>query len=888
MNATPADRIDYNKPLPRSSFLNLVNQAINTGEFRFARQASLSWLAVYPGDLMVNLILTRALLGEGKKSQALPILEKITRQDPEFMEAQQLLAASSMDSSSGESAKAVLVAMEYARPGSMANQEWCLHIRAGQKALRIGQVDEAEKSVQKALLSNPDNPIPAINLVQIAARKGDLPTVQNLAEMYHRRWPDCLQFSLYLVDARIKRGDEAGAVSLMHQCVAHDTAGQVPLRHWGAFHPYKPLWPDEMSIRFSLAVPAGVSALMGWNVLGTGPVSVPVPTAGSAPVTAAEPPSSQMPQPAVTPTPQPAATPTPQPAAAYPKPTRPKSLSNDLQQIQDEFERIAKRIKKPAAARVDGRFPIYVILSTRKGLEGQYGSSLTVAILDQMKALNGEVQNRPGWGSLVFLPDDPDCMNPLGLQSLTEIDPWKIKISIADLDHALGKRGQMIGAVLIIGGPCVVPFHHLPNPTDDSDSEVQSDNPYATTDDNYFVPEWPVGRLPGDATPNADLLLAKLSQVITTHNRSRAKSLPWQRIPLLGLLLRNIRSILSRGSFFSNTRPSFGYTAEVWRPSSQEVFRAIGQNQSLLDSPPTQSATLASSKFLPANLGYYNLHGIADGAEWFGQKAAGDLADFPDYPVALTPADIQAGKHSPAFIFTEACYGALIDSKKIDEAISLRFLSAGAKALVGSTCIAYGSVASPLTAADYLGQVFWQKLNQGQTVGEAFVQAKVALAREMSKRQGYLDGEDQKTLLSFILLGDPLAALEKNETAPKSVQRMRNHPMVKTICDHRQDSPTLDTLNVELLDQVKKIVDQYLPGLKNAEVNLNHQKCACSDTSGHCAGCQVRSKDAAVRPGERMVFTLSKQSTVDNYTHRQYARLTMNSRGKLLKLSTSR
>jgi hypothetical protein len=39
----------------------------------------------------------------------------------------------------------------------------------------------------------------------------------------------------------------------------------------------------------------------------------------------------------------------------------------------------------------------------------------------------------------------------------------------------------MIGALLIIGGSDNVPFHMLPNPTDDSDVNVPSDNPYATS-----------------------------------------------------------------------------------------------------------------------------------------------------------------------------------------------------------------------------------------------------------------------------------------------------------------------------------------------------------------------------------------------------------------------
>ena len=68
----------------------------------------------------------------------------------------------------------------------------------------------------------------------------------------------------------------------------------------------------------------------------------------------------------------------------------------------------------------------------------------------------------------------------------------------------------MIGALLIVGGNDIVPFHLLPNPTDDSDPHVPSDNPYATLDENYFVQQWPVGRLPDEKGKDAGYLLEQL------------------------------------------------------------------------------------------------------------------------------------------------------------------------------------------------------------------------------------------------------------------------------------------------------------------------------------------------------------------------------------------
>ena len=159
-------------------------------------------------------------------------------------------------------------------------------------------------------------------------------------------------------------------------------------------------------------------------------------------------------------------------------------------------------------------------------------------------------------------------MAGLGLKPCPSNDAWKLKLTLADLDDALKKKGAMIGALLIVGGPEVVPYHHLPNPTDDSDSDVPSDNPYATRDENYFIPEWPVGRIPCGAGRDTKFLLSILHGITKHHAEAQA-----QRKGLL-------RSIF--GWFLTRLLPrrknpqSFGYSAEVWQRAALSVFRTIG------------------------------------------------------------------------------------------------------------------------------------------------------------------------------------------------------------------------------------------------------------------------------------------------------------------------
>jgi hypothetical protein len=111
--------------------------------------------------------------------------------------------------------------------------------------------------------------------------------------------------------------------------------------------------------------------------------------------------------------------------------------------------------------------------------------------------------------------------------------------------------------------------------------------------------------------------------------------------------------------------------------------------------------------------------------------------------------------HHRLVVFSAACFGAHIEGKDATNSLALRFLATQAAAFVGSTALAYGGLSEPLQATDYLALLFWTSVRAGRSLGEALRLAKLGLAQEMTRRQGYLDGEDQKAILSFTLFGDP-------------------------------------------------------------------------------------------------------------------------------------
>jgi hypothetical protein len=470
----------------------------------------------------------------------------------------------------------------------------------------------------------------------------------------------------------------------------------------------------------------------------------------------------------------------------------------------------------------------------------------------------------------------------MGMQPVDTVDPWKLKLALVDLDKRLALKGAMIGALLIVGGPEVVPFHHLPNPTDDVDDDVFSDNPYGTLDSNYFVPEWPVGRLPGEAGPDAGLILEQLRRMKIYHSQFRRTDTWFERIFFYFNFFRKMKQPKRRSA------GPFGYSASVWKRSSEVVFRPVGEARSLLISPPVSSGGFEPKKITDANVAYYNLHGLIDTAEWYGQRDLSDPVHVPDYPVALGPKDLVKNGRAPEIVFSEACYGGHIEKKSESEAMALRFLAIGSQAVIGSTGIAYGSVSTPLIGADLLANLFWKNMRAGMLAGEALMAAKIETAREMIKRQGFLDGEDQKTLISFVLYGDPFAHISTINSKSKEVVRMRPHPNVKTICDRQDGMDLAQAVSPETMDEVKKVVEVYLPGLDDADiiVTTEHEKCA--GEHHHCPTAQLGQKGKPLTTGARTVVTISKQIKVREHTHYHYARATLDTQGKMVKLALSR
>lgn len=945
---------------PRSHILSLVKAALAVDEPRFARRTALAWLAAYPGDLEMSLLHAKALAMLPAPphtrmvtplNQAISILEGLVREDPEFLEAQETLyqVRRKAGLATAEDNLGSLLALGAQVDNHSSLPAWSYLVKKARQSLAEGKVDTAEYLIHQALLANSSAPlISATHLLIEQKRKLPAASIGNLAELYHERWPECLLFSLTLADSLMDTGEADRAVSLLHEAAAKDVTGTVAKRIWGEDHPYRVMWPETLRIVWpaDLSIPAPVAAVFGWNRLpparknyisGECPplstdaletVGIPLPeelpwaelTNGavlqhkSLPEEPAEPEGTEECL----------------PGFRYEdrrEGPRNKSLPEDLLNVQTELEKIANRIKQPLLARADGRYPVYTVMSTRYGLEKQYGKEGAAKIYAALKELTSAAASRKGWDALIFYADEGygECPNDesgegvmgmlfekgrplnLGIKSARPNDAWSLKLSLADLDEALAKRGQMIAALLIVGGPEIVPFHRLPNPVEDSDAEVPSDNPYGTRDENYFIPEWPVGRLAAGIGESPEVLIELIRGMAADHRRAARRKVSqrnWWHEVVQGLT-----------PGFMKKRRGQGYTAAIWKQASLAVFRPVGEKRGMLVSPPVQAnvpldevefsgdgngrahhplKNLANNKRLalrPARMGYFNLHGLPDAVEWFGQADPEKPWPGSDYPVALRPQDIGNGKTkgkrtAPMVIFSEACFGAHITGRTLDESIPLKFLAAGTRAFAGSTCTAYGSISAPLAAADLLAFSFWSNIKDGLPAGEALRRAKIELAREMHRRQGYLDGEDQKTLISFVLYGDPLAQPVGSSKEPKPVFRSLKPPaQVKTVCERCDEAAEEFP---ETVTYVKHIVSQYLPGMMDAQMTIAREHGECQGEDHTCPTCQMGPKSRPAKPPDRKVVLLNKQVKSKQATHNHYARLTIDAQGKLVKLVVSR
>ena len=882
--------------IERRQLLNLIEAARLAGRPDYASAAAADWLAAWPGDGEVQFRLAQSEIEQGMNAPAAARLTRVVTVDPEYIEAYDLLATALRaqgDSSQAQIFGSCAVVLRGGELDRWKTPSWAFGLARALKALASADNHSAMHEAQTALSADPSTPLPTVVTVRAHLASGDRQSAAALARAGHDRWPECALFLLVLARHLLEQGDTPRGVDYLHRAAAEDPTGRIASTVLGTDHPYRRLWPEAMASQLSHPIPAEVAALQGENRLAAAPAGAAVGSPAGANSNArpeTDPASLAATRPSAPhATSEPASDddlPQPEPWEAFRGPNSgetPADPKGDLDEVREGLNRVAARLKSPRRTRdEDDRLPAYIALSSRSRLTQEFGEAVFRKIDEAAMKLVETIRRRPGWSAYRLYVDDPVTLQPFGLSPADPQNAWQIKLRLADLDRALRRRGEMIGALLIIGGDRIVPFHQLPNPTDDDDESIPSDNPYAATDENYFAPEWPIGRLPWDTNPEE--LLYALEAASQSHRSVDDPGGPVRRLQLW-LHYRF-------GRLVGRQARALGYTASIWRKSSLAVYRAIGDAGSLLTSPPTEAGRLPSQAIRPTRLSYYNLHGLEDSPEWFGQRDPMlDDQNDTEFPIALRPEDVVNSGRAPLVVFTEACYGANALAKTSQSAMSLKFLASGSLAVIGSTKTSYGAIAPPLIAADLLGRLFWDGWNRGLPVGEALRRAKLGLAAEMHRRQGYLDGEDQKTLIAFVLYGDPLITLSARDRRgkEKAILRRTSRPAnMKTACALGGPEIASDALDPRTAERIRSIVAHYLPGMTSAQCRIRTQQPGCEGEGHACPTHQLGIKAGPGASAQTLQVTLSKEVIDGSRRHPHVARLTMDANGKILKLAVSK
>jgi hypothetical protein len=874
--------------ISRKACIDLINAAHVADRLDFAHSTAIDWLKRWPGDLELQLLLAETELAQGENELAAKRLKKLIIADPLYARAYEVLSLASGrvgDPNAGAIYSACCYALQGKTPKIEDLPRWLMSMITALRALETGRPRRAIEMGREAVRAEVTIPLPTLIQVRALLASGDDSTAFAMVRSGHERWPGTLYFRLYLAQALLADGQASQAVHHLHQAAAEDNLGRTVQHVLGPDHPYRDLWPEAMTAELSRPVPAVVHIAMGENRL---PGRSPSPAEGrrikrpgrgrrAARTSSA---GSRKQRPAL-PTPEPwEAFRGPDPGDAY------ASFNPDALEQEEGSQGDPALPTAQAGARTrreDDRVPAYVVLSSRTRISQTFGESEFKHIDEAIERLCSAVRRRGGWRAYKLYIDDPQTLKPFSLSPVDPANAWQIKLRLADLDAAMGRRGEMIGALLIVGGHRIIPYHMLPNPVDDDDDAIPSDNPYTITDDNYLAPEWPLGRLPTDNDP--DLIKDMLDRASRRHLFEARQQ---------GLLARVRDWLLRRfGRVLGANRDALGYSASIWRKASMAVFRAIGEPRELITSPPTQAGDLPTVAFRPTRFSYYNLHGLEDEPEWFGQRDPLRDEDFPiEFPIALEPRDVMDGGRAPRLVFSEACYGANVLGKTSETALNLKFMKSGTEAFVGSTKISYGSITPPLIAADLLGRNLWNQVRQGVPIGEALRRAKLELVDEMHARQGYLDGEDQKTLISFVLFGDPLStpASGPPRRHRKGVIRHQGRPDIPaTACalggECEIEAPQ-DGISVQA---ARAIVARYLPGMRDSICRIRPQQPACSGEGHSCPSKQLGTKSTpSPGPSGTLVVTFERRIQEGHRSHAHFARLTVDRGGKMLKLAVSR
>ena len=366
-------------------------------------------------------------------------------------------------------------------------------------------------------------------------------------------------------------------------------------------------------------------------------------------------------------------------------------------------------------------------------LERKYDAAALKQINTAIKSWIKADANR-GIHTVHVAVDDSAAMRTRGVRPVSgKATPRKIKRAVDDLWKRLAPD-----YLVLFGGADIVPMFDVVNPSHhrkgDDQEKVPTDNPYASSlhflsskRRSYLVPDRVIGRIPDMVSDTDPSWLVDYLATATS----------WRSKP---------------ASFY---REAYAICCFRWRRAGVKCMRYIAKPLShLLTSPPTRDIWTSARNRLSARLHMIKCHGSQLDAKFYGQK-------WNRYPTAVTSPTLRARLKPATVVATTCCYGAQIFSPADPAAsnpgewpLASTYLRKGALGFVGPTMIAWVGD-SKIDYADWIVAGYLKSILEGASIGRAFLQSKQDYLRWIHQEGHVADLADEKTLVEYILLGDP-------------------------------------------------------------------------------------------------------------------------------------
>lgn len=296
----------------------------------------------------------------------------------------------------------------------------------------------------------------------------------------------------------------------------------------------------------------------------------------------------------------------------------------------------------------------------------------------------------------------------------------------------------------------------------------------------------------------------------------------------------------------------FALSAKTWEKTSKTIYRPLGGE--VYTSPIKESKDFMAGALKhfcggqDPNLLFFNLHGSShtDINEWFGESVKEE-----GMPEAFSADCLPLLKRGYA-IGTEACYGA---KPCDDRSILCTALQNGCLAFLGSTQSAYGWANGSCGCADILVGEWLQKVAEGYTFGDAYIEA----LKKLCQRE--LDSHAIKTLAEFSLYGDPsLSLLCKKPTAMKSLFK-KSAPLQKGIHIPMPDVRRIIELAIiQVSEKIQSALNSYIEENHSEFIGTTPYFCEVKGRNEYHA---VYSKDVGMFSKTMVIYFDKKNGKVE-------------------------